>query len=67
MFLILIIIVAAGVLLYSFYRRRGGAPLFGRREDDPVEIARRRYAKGEISREEFEQIKRDLEENREER
>jgi putative membrane protein len=67
MFLILVIIVAAGVLLYSFCRRRGGAPLLGRREDDPVEIARRRYAKGEISREEFEQIKRDLEENREER
>jgi len=67
MFLILIIIVAAGVILYSFYRRRGGDALFGRREDDPVEIARRRYAEGEITREEFEQIKQDLERDREER
>lgn len=65
MFVILVIIVAAGVLLYSFYRRQGGGAVFGRREDDPVEIARRRYAEGEISREEFEQIKQDLEVTRE--
>jgi uncharacterized membrane protein len=65
MLLILIILVGAGVLLYSFYRRRGGGAWFGRREDDPVEIARRRYAEGKISRQEFEQIKRDLEATRE--
>ncbi len=29
--------------------------------DSAIEIARRRYARGEISREEFERIKRDLE------
>jgi putative membrane protein len=28
--------------------------------DDPLEIAKRRYAQGEITREEFEQIQRDL-------
>ena len=33
----------------------------GRRsEDDPVEIARRRYARGEITREQFEQLQHDL-------
>ncbi len=31
-----------------------------RREDDPLEIARRRYAHGEITREQFEQLQRDL-------
>lgn len=31
---------------------------------DPLEIARRRYARGEITREEFEQIRRDLEASR---
>jgi putative membrane protein len=30
------------------------------REESATEIARRRYASGEISREEFEQIQRDL-------
>jgi putative membrane protein len=29
-------------------------------DDSPIEIARRRYARGEITREEFEQIRRDL-------
>lgn len=40
-----------------------GRQLFGgtsSRENDAVEVARRRYARGEISREEFEQIRRDL-------
>ena len=33
----------------------------GRRsDDDSVEIARRRYARGEITREQFEQLSRDL-------
>lgn len=31
-----------------------------RRSDDSVSIARERYARGEMSREEFEQIKKDL-------
>jgi putative membrane protein len=33
----------------------------GRRsEDHPLEIAKRRYASGEITREQFEQLRRDL-------
>jgi putative membrane protein len=35
---------------------KGGTP----ERRDPLEIAKERYAKGQISKEEFEQIKRDL-------
>jgi len=32
----------------------------GRRDQSPLDVARSRYARGEISREEFEQLRRDL-------
>lgn len=31
-----------------------------RRDEDPLEIVRRRYAKGEITRDEYEQMRKDL-------
>ena len=45
-------------LLVSFVRRDGG----GGREprQDPIEVAKLRYAKGEIGREEYETIRKDL-------
>jgi len=44
------------VVLSLVGRGSGGA----RGDDSPIEIARRRYARGDITREEFEQIRRDL-------
>ena len=38
----------------------GPAPAPQARPEDPLEIAKQRYARGEISREEFEQIRDDL-------
>jgi putative membrane protein len=35
-------------------------PRVGEHTEDAVEIARRRYARGEISREEFERLRQDL-------
>ena len=62
MFFLLILIVAADFLAYSYYRRRGGKKLFPQEDDEVMDLAKRRYANGEISRAEFEQIKRDIEE-----
>jgi putative membrane protein len=49
---VVVIVVAAR---NGFGRRRGGPP-----EDSSLEILRRRYANGEISKEEFEEKKKDL-------
>lgn len=59
----LVLLVAIGFGAYWYFRRRGGGSLFESesKKENPLEIARRRYASGEISRQEFEQIKRDLE------
>jgi uncharacterized membrane protein len=64
MLVLFAIIVAAAAFAYSYYRKRGGKGLFSQENDEAMDLAKRRYANGEISREEFEQIKRDLEEER---
>ncbi len=43
--------------VWAVSRLGGGG---GGKEDSPLEIARRRYARGEITREEFEQLRQDL-------
>jgi uncharacterized membrane protein len=62
MLFLLIVVVAGGFLAYGYYRRRGGKRLFPQEDDEAMDLARRRYANGEISRSEFEQIRRDIEE-----
>jgi len=58
MWLLVIVLVVVAVL----YIRAGGFQLDHReRPDAALDIARQRYARGEISREEFELIRRDLE------
>jgi len=49
----LIALIVWGITRLS--RRNGYAP-----KREPMEVVKERYARGEISREEFEQLKRDL-------
>ncbi len=58
MWLWVIVLVVAVVLLWRWLEGRGGPPR--EREESPLEILKRRYASGEIGREEFEARKRDL-------
>jgi putative membrane protein len=50
------LIVLAVVLILRATRGQGGGGV----SDSALEIARRRYARGEISKEEYEQLRRDL-------
>lgn len=49
----LIALIVWGITKLS--RRNGSSPKY-----DPLDVAKERYAKGEISKEEFEQLKKDL-------
>ena len=51
----IVVILAVGALVIMFANRPAGAS-----GDRSIEIARERYAKGEITREQFEELKRDL-------
>ena len=54
MFMILIIGIAAYLIYDNMEKRNGGG------EDSSLETIKKRYARGEITFEEFEQIKKDL-------
>lgn len=50
------ILVIVGLVLLIKYLWEGG----GRKEESALELLKKRYARGEISKEEFEEKKRDL-------
>ena len=51
-----------GLIIWAVVKMAGGGEKASERQPEvrPIEIAQRRYAAGEINREQFEQIKRDL-------
>ncbi len=60
--MIIIWIVIIGLIVWGVvaFTRRGGSRSDAVETQDPIEMAKKRYAKGEISKQEFEQIKKDL-------
>jgi len=53
-------LILLGVIIYLLVSLLALGHNSHNREEDPLEIAKRRYARSEISREEFEQIRRNL-------
>ena len=50
-----------GVVVYAFFRTAKSKGFEGSIMESPLDILKKRYAKGDIDKEEFEMIKKDLE------
>ena len=59
-FMWLLIILVVAVVLYFVFARSRSDSFPPSRQETPLDILKKRYAKGEITREEFEQLKKDL-------
>lgn len=55
--IILTLIVWGAIALFRYFKRSGG---FDGSHRDPLEIARERYARGEITKEELSEIRKEL-------
>jgi putative membrane protein len=53
-------LILIGVIIYAVISLLAPSRETRRHDEDPLEIAKRRYARGDITREEFDQIRRDL-------
>jgi putative membrane protein len=59
MWIFWILVIVGVVFLVKWLVQQGKQSQSGR-EEDPLDILKRRYARGEVNKEEFEQIKKDL-------
>ncbi len=56
----LMFLILVGVVIYLLLRRGAPGASGEARKETPLDILRRRYAKGEISKEEFQRMREDL-------
>ena len=60
MFMMLLLVLLAAVVVYLLLKRHGDTRQIEVPRETPLEIVKRRYAKGEITREEYEEMKKEL-------
>ena len=61
-FMWLILVIVLAVIAYFIYTNKNSAfPGGSRRNESPLDILKRRYAEGEITKEEFDRLKKDIE------
>jgi putative membrane protein len=61
-FMWLLIIIVIGVLIYLVLRQTKAGEGKGPSGETPVDILKKRYARGEITRDEFDRMKKDISE-----
>ena len=61
MFMWIIFLIAIGLLIYFFVQTRKTKGRTPTQNESHLDILKRRYAKGEITKEEYERMKKDLE------
>lgn len=61
MFMWIIILIVIGVLVYFFVQSQNKKGQTPTQNESHLDILKRRYAKGEIEKEEYEKMKKDLE------
>ena len=59
-FLILILLVVGAVVAYRWYTQRPDGSLPASKNQSALDIAKERYARGEITKEEYERLRDDL-------
>ncbi len=60
MFMMFLLLLLGVVVVYVLLKRQGESRPVEVSRETPLEILKRRYAKGEITREQFEEMKKDL-------
>ncbi len=61
MFMWIIFLIVLGVAIYFIINTSKSKDVVGSTQEAPLDILKKRYAKGEITKEEFNQMKKDLE------
>lgn len=58
--MMILVLLLGMAVVYFLLKKQGESRLVEASRETPLEILKRRYAKGEISREQFEEMKKDL-------